>query len=407
VPNVEQKDLEHDVQLPLAGEEFTITVTPTFDEEGFMIIDGSEGEGGGQILRMSLALSGILQKPIRIINIRAQRANTGLGQQHVSVLSLLQNFYSATVSDFQIGTNEISFQPGPFTSSKKFLCHSGTASSITLMIQAALPCLLFAPRKSSVEFQGGTHVSKSPHLEYLTNAIQPFLERFGATFYLDIKKKGYLASGGGQVDLSVTPVRNLRAYSVIERGNIESISLFGFHAGTVPAEVPQRMVHDACKRFEPLLTSHPNNAFEKEKILCSLIRENKAQGSASGLNVTVTTDTGGMFCASMVGGKGVNAEKVSKSSVSTVLRNLKKGGAIDEFLQDQIIIYCALATGKSSIRCGPLSRHTMSVINLVRMMTGANITICKTKMEDRIFDEEKSYIIHTQGIGLINTAPNV
>jgi len=268
------------------------------------------------------------------------------------------------------------------------------------MMQSVLPCLLFGKCTSTVEFKGGVNGSKAPSIEYFLNVLQPKLSNFGINLTLEVKKKSYLPPGGAVLSLTVSPVRQLRCYELIERGEVEKIQLTSFFSGTVSVEVPQRIVHDALKRMEEIIKTEK---VKKQNIICEIVKESKALGSSAGLLIVTETTTGGIFSSFSSGGRGVNAEKISRAATNVAIRNVFKGGAIDEFLQDQILIYCVLAKGNSKIRTGPLTPHTMSMINLLRLMCGANISIIKTKLENRTQIKEKSYILDIHGVGWVNS----
>lgn len=391
----------HTVQLNENGE-LIISVQPVYDDNGFLVIDGSQGEGGGQMVRMALAFSCIFGKPVHLVSIRANRNNPGLGKQHLAIVQLLKAMYNATASTFEEGTTELIFVPGLRSNVTNFECDTGTSSSITLMMQALLPCLLFGHLTTTIDFKGGTNGTKSPSIEYFTNVLEPTLKKFGAKFTLDVKKKSYVPSGGALVTLTVTPVKSLKAYQLVARGEVEKIRIISFYTGTVHVEVPQRMVQDALKRMDEVITSERVN---KNNVTCEIVKEAKVVGSAGGVILVTETTTGGIFSSFSLGGRGVNAEKVSKTATNITLRNLKKGGAVDEYLQDQILFYCAMAKGNSKIRTGPITPHTLSMIHLIRQWCPTtNIVIKKTKNDDRTLPQEKSYIIDIIGLAHTNAA---
>jgi RNA 3'-terminal phosphate cyclase (ATP) len=287
------------VQLNENGE-LVISVKPVYDDNGFLIIDGSQGEGGGQVIRMALAFSCIFGKPVHLTNIRANRNNPGLGKQHLAIVQLLKTMYQATASSFEEGTTEIIFVPGQRSNLTSFECDTGTASSITLMMQALLPCLLFGHLTTTIDFRGGTNGTKSPSIEYFTNVIEPILKKFGAKFTLDLKKKSYVPSGGAQVTLTVTPVKCLKAYQLVARGDVEKIRIISFYTGTVHVEVPQRMVHDALKRMEDTIVMERVN---RNNVTCEIVKEAKVLGSAGGVILVTETTTGGIFSSFSLGGE--------------------------------------------------------------------------------------------------------
>ncbi|HDJ94933.1 MAG TPA: RNA 3'-phosphate cyclase, partial [Acidilobales archaeon] len=161
-----------------------------------LIIDGSFGEGGGQILRTTIALSSLLLKPVRIINIRAKRRNPGLQMQHITAVKVLTTLTNASVKGLYKGSMVLEFIP------KERRCGSfefniGTAGSISLVLQASLPVMLFAPGEVKLRIRGGTDVSWSPPIDYIKNVLVPILGKMGAHVEIKVLRRGHYPKGGG------------------------------------------------------------------------------------------------------------------------------------------------------------------------------------------------------------------
>ncbi|MCJ7817515.1 MAG: RNA 3'-terminal phosphate cyclase, partial [Candidatus Thorarchaeota archaeon] len=167
-------------------------------------IDGSYGEGGGQILRTSIALAALTMKPVQISKIRAGRPKPGLKKQHLSGIKLTGELVDATIEGLEVGSTEISFTPNQRRSGS-FSIDIGTAGSISLILQAVLPPAVLAPDPVTFLIQGGTDVKWSPPVDYLNNVFSPLLSRLGSIVEIEQKKRGHYPRGGGEVLCRVTP----------------------------------------------------------------------------------------------------------------------------------------------------------------------------------------------------------
>ncbi|KAF9557701.1 RNA 3'-terminal phosphate cyclase [Agrocybe pediades] len=359
------------------------------------LIDGSVLEGGGQILRNAVSLSGLLSKPISIQKIRNNRSPPGLRNQHrTGRLELAAKIASAQLTGAQNGSSEIEFIPGHIALPNHYTADSITAGSITLLLQVALPLLLFSPKPvpaSTLTLLGGTNATMAPQVDYTKHVFLPFIQRhFGATnISLDINKRGYYPKGGGEVVMSVVPLsgptEKLRSFSLMERGRVKWISGIAHYAG-LPTVVGKGMVEGAERRLAEA-------GFSKESM-----REPNSltRGAGSGIVLWAELEGGGMIGGSAVGTKGVPPEKVGEQAADELIKGLMDGGCVDEWLQDQIIIFMALADGTSEVNCGKveLSLHTRTAIWLAEQLTEAKFEVVQSAGQT---------VIRCQGIGY--TAP--
>ena len=168
-------------------------------------IDGSQGEGGGQILRTSLTLSAIAGRPIRIVRIRAGREKPGLKRQHLTCVRAVAEICGAKVSDVDVGSTELEFRPGPIRGGD-YRFDVGTAGSVTLVAQTVLPVLLKADRPSTVTITGGTHVPFAPIWEFFAETYLPELRKMGVRVEAELEAYGFYPAAGGVVHLKVWPV---------------------------------------------------------------------------------------------------------------------------------------------------------------------------------------------------------
>lgn len=202
-------------------------------------IDGSMGEGGGQVLRYSLALSALTLRPVRVYNIRAKRDNPGLRPQHLTALKALGELTKAHIEGARIGSTEVYFEPQKRAGGELTL-DAGTAGSISLMIQAILPVLLFSERDSTIRLIGGTDVEWSPPIDYMRFVFAHNLALMGAKVEIKLERRGHYPRGGGVVLLRVERLREgLEPIHVVESGGLEEIRGVS-HAVRLPRHVAER-----------------------------------------------------------------------------------------------------------------------------------------------------------------------
>lgn len=350
-------------------------------------IDGGVMEGGGQILRMTMAFSALLQKPIRVTNIRAGRSNPGLRPQHLTGLQLVRDLCGGQLKGGEIGSTDISFYPRPVKSGE-FVANTGTAGSVMLLFQVAFPCLLFGKGSSRLSLRGGTNAEMAPQIDYTLMVFKPILEKFGVKFDCNIVRRGYYPKGGGQVLVTTSPVMPfLRPVDITTAGQVTRFSGRSFVAGVIPIKVAHAMADSASRILRQV---YPGVPFKIDRVKEP---SEVAVGNGSGIVIMAETSTGCLLGGSALGRKGERAEKVGEVAAKELLDDITSGGCVDHHLQDQLIIFMALAKGKSRIKTGPVTLHTETAIHVVQLLTEAKFNIVKD-------EDHKSCIIECQGIGL-------
>ncbi|HZL36037.1 MAG TPA: RNA 3'-terminal phosphate cyclase [Tepidisphaeraceae bacterium] len=184
-----------------------------------ILIDGSQGEGGGQILRSALALSMLTGKPFRIENIRANRNKPGLMRQHLTAVNAAAAVCSANVSGAAIGSRELAFEPGAVRAGE-YTFSVGSAGSTTLVLQTVLPPLLVAAGRSTLALEGGTHNIHAPPVDFLEYAFLPLVNRMGPRVSVTLERAGFYPAGGGRILAAIEPAEKLSPISILERGEI-------------------------------------------------------------------------------------------------------------------------------------------------------------------------------------------
>jgi RNA 3'-terminal phosphate cyclase (ATP) len=211
-------------------------------------IDGSFGEGGGQILRTALALSMVTGKPFRIEKIRAGRPKPGLLRQHLTAVKAAVAISGATVSGADLGSGALTFSPGS-VSAGEFAFAVGTAGSATLVLQTVLPALLTASTSSKLVLEGGTHNPAAPPFDFLVKSFLPLINRMGPTVTAELERPGFYPAGGGRFSVSIIPALRLRPLEMLERGVIRSIN-----ARAVVANLPRSIAEREVKLIGRLLS---------------------------------------------------------------------------------------------------------------------------------------------------------
>lgn len=352
-------------------------------------IDGGALEGGGQILRNAISLSCILRQPISVCNIRAKRDNPGLRPQHLSGLEVVRDICDGKLDGGHVGSCSITFHPG-YIQSGSFFTDTKTAGSVCLLMQAALPCMLFARGPMRLQLRGGTNAAFAPQIDYFMQVFQPMVKRFGVDFNIRLIRRGFYPRGGGEVIVEANPISSLRSVELLDRGNVVQVTGRAFVAGTLPVRLAHVMADTAR---DIIRQKHKNIPVKIEAVKDS---DQAAFGNGSGIILVAETSAGCLLAGSGLGSRGVEAEKVGADAASELLRNIDAGGCIDDFLQDQIIILMALAHGKSLVRVGQITLHTQTSIHVMQLLTKAMFVIHK--------ESDSVNVIECDGIGLDNGA---
>jgi RNA 3'-terminal phosphate cyclase (ATP) len=293
-------------------------------------LDGSTGEGGGQILRSALTLAMITGRPFHIRQIRARRTKPGLMRQHLVAVQAAAQICGARVSGAAVGSQELEFIPGKVRGGE-YRFAIGTAGSCTLVLQTVLPALLTAERPSTLRLLGGTHNPMAPPVQFLQRAYCRALAGMGAEIDVGLERFGFYPAGGGEVVASVTPCAQLRPREWMERGERKAAYAECFIAG-IPPRVAQRELECVGKAMN----------WAEEQLLARHLPDEQGPGNALMLTLEHEHITE-VFTA--FGEKSVSAEDVARQVVQRARQYLSTKAAVAEYLGDQLMLPLALAHG--------------------------------------------------------------
>jgi len=308
-------------------------------------IDGSYGEGGGQILRMSVALSAVTGKGVKIVNIRAGRPKPGLAAQHLTAIKSVGAMCNAEVDGLDIGSQTVGFHPKELVGGK-FNFAIGTAGSITLVFQACFIPALHAPTKSVLTVTGGTDVRWSPPIDYFQNVFLAMVEKMGVFAKIERVRRGYYPKGGGKVVLHIEPPDKIEPLQLKERR--EPLMMGGLsHVSNLPSHIPERMVKSAKKNLVRM---------GRPDIETETFSGEEAFGQGGAIVVwAMNEDT--VLGGDAVAERGVKAETVGEIASKELWKEIQSGATLDVHMSDQILPYMAMADGESSFLVRKVTNH--------------------------------------------------
>ncbi|MFZ1102791.1 MAG: RNA 3'-terminal phosphate cyclase [Hyphomicrobiaceae bacterium] len=320
-----------------------------------IIIDGSHGEGGGQILRTALTLSAITGRPLTIARLRAGRPKPGLAAQHLTAVLSAAQLCQAEVSGATLGSESLSFRPtappqaGDYLFDVAAAREGRSAGAATLVLQTVALVALFASGASRFCLRGGTHVPWSPPYDYIARVWRPFLARMGISLEVELARFGFLPEGQGEITARVSGLGSqasarLKPAEIIARGPLRSVSGRAI-AANLPSHIAQRMV----ARATALLSGRaPAINLRAEDV--------SAASPGAGLFLTAEYEhTSAGFGA--FGARGKSSETVAAEAAGALLSHLRSGAALDLHLADQALLPLALACTPSTFTCEGVTRH--------------------------------------------------
>jgi RNA 3'-terminal phosphate cyclase (ATP) len=326
-------------------------------------IDGSTGEGGGQVLRSSLSLSIMTGKPIRVSGIRANRDRPGLRPQHLMALRSAACISKAIVSGDRVGSTDITFKPGPAVPGN-YLFDIGTAGATSLVMQTLLLPLALADGSSTLTIHGGTHVPWSPCFHYLDWSWRPLLNRIGIAFELELQMAGFYPQGGGQIAAQIPGGSRIHGLRLCQRGRL--LGIRGISAiADLPREIAERQQNQALKRLNELPAT-------PECVIDIASLPTRSKGT---LLVLLAEFEQGRACFFALGARGKRAETVADEAVDALVDFLATDATVDQHIADQLLLPLALADSRSEFITSRVTGHLMTNAGVIRQFLQVDIRI--------------------------------
>lgn len=340
-----------------------------------IVIDGSFGEGGGQILRSSLLFSTLLKRPTKVVNIRAKRSNPGLRPQHLATIKAFVEVTGGRAEGLFVGSTTIRYFPGD---KLKDMSHIdvGTAGSITLMLQSLVPALGLKKTEIRLKFIGGTDTKWSPTMEYFKRIVLQFFNLIGLSVSLKVLRRGYYPRGGGIVDVVIGKDKGLKAFDAV---NAEKDAKAGIVSvcSRLPKSVAERQARSAAIVLR-------NAGINTESVEVSV--EDSISPGTSILVYSTKPEIYYFIGGDSVGERGVPAEEIGKRAAIAYLEEV--GAAVDRHLADMVVPLAAIAPGRSRMLTSELTGHLLTNLHIAKMFTG-----CKFSVERM----EKGVLVEIEG----------
>jgi RNA 3'-terminal phosphate cyclase (ATP) len=316
-------------------------------------IDGAHGEGGGQLLRMALALSALTATPVRIVRIRAGRPKPGLAPQHATAVRAVSELCGGEVDGLGIGSSTVELRPRAIVPGR-YSFDLGTAGSVTLVLQAILPVACAAPGTVRLRLIGGTDVRWSPPVDYFARVFLPLLRRLGAHVEIEVRRRGYYPRGGGVVEAVIEPTKAWSPLEASEPGQVRRVRGIA-HVSHLPEEIPRRMKHAAVRRLHGLADV---------KIEERTYRGDEAVGQGGALVAWAETEAT-LVAADSLAERGKPSDRIGEEVAATIRADVDSGATLDVHAADQLLVYLARAQGPSRFRVREISSHMETMMWLL------------------------------------------
>jgi len=311
--------------------------------------------GGGQLLRTAIGLSALINKPVKISNIRKGKPTDkpGLRPQHLMGIKVAGEFCQADMKGLEEGSLEVEFTPKKLKVYDKEI-DIGTAGSIGLLLQTITPILIFIDKPVTLQIYGGTETEWAPTVQYIRDVTFPILSMMGAELSLELIKHGYYPKGGGHVEVKSKPVKKLNPFVCLDRGMIKGIHVSSV-CGRLPPHVAERQGKSALSTIQ---YHYPNVKVSMDyKSVDSFSPGSSVNCYAFCENSIIGSD--------YLGAIGLRAEMVGERAADNLVISLNSNAALDRFMADQILVFLALAKGKSQVKVEGITEHCRTNISAI------------------------------------------
>ena len=325
-------------------------------------IDGSTHSGSGTILRYAATLATLVGEPLHMVNIRARRPKPGLRPQHVQALRACCALSSGQLEGDEVDSDTITYHPGRGLRGGAFEWDIGTAGSTTMLAMTAIPLSLYAGGSCRFSMQGGLFQDFAPSAHYLLKVLLPMIRTMGAEIELEIVRPGYVPRGGGHLSVQVKALQErLKPIARLKPGTVKEIRGIAVASHLSSQKVAQRM----ATRCSALLEQRGYPA------RMQIIEDTTALQKGAALLLWAKTDTCCLLGADRAGMRGRSSESMAEFVVTTLWEDLETGATTDRYLADQLILFAALADGRTEYLIPRLTGHVESNLWLVETILGA------------------------------------
>ncbi|NUN12053.1 MAG: RNA 3'-terminal phosphate cyclase [Myxococcales bacterium] len=333
-----------------------------------LVIDGSHGEGGGQVLRTSLTMSVLTGISVRIENIRAHRSRPGLMKQHLTSVLAASAICNANVVGAELGSLFVEFHPGKVQPGD-YRFAVGTAGSATLVLQTVLPALMQADAPSTLVLEGGTHGANAPSFDFIAHSYLPIVNRMGPQIQAELVRYGFYPAGGGQFRITVTPSATLTPVYLLERGEILQIDICAV-LSRLPKSIGEREIYMITSRL-----GWDRGIGRVEEVRNSI-------GSGNAVIVTIrSTHVTEVFTG--FGQRSISAEKVGQTVANEVQEYLEAQVPAGHHLADQLMLLLAQAKG-GAFRTISLSQHSQTQLAILTRFL--DVRFVKKQINNKVWE---------------------
>jgi RNA 3'-terminal phosphate cyclase (ATP) len=354
-----------------------------------LTIDGSIGEGGGQVLRSTITISSIIKKPVKIINIRAKRNNPGLRQQHLTAIKILSRLFNFHIENAVLGAEWITIrfdkenENNIKTIQGTLKIDIGTAGSIPLLLQTLIPTIAISKKDILIQLIGGTDVKYSPTIDYVKYVIKEAYNKIGIYFDIDIIKRGFYPKGNGIININIQKSNILKP---IDFCNFKEINpTIQSIVGKLPKNVNDRQINSALSNLE------------KNEIKCEKNRSAIENSSSPGSSILIygISESGIYLGADSIGEKNIKAETIGYNAAKKYVEEIKFQACIDSHLADMLVLPLSFVKEKSRYKVSKLSEHLLTNLEIIKKINNIEYKI------DKALENKGGYIVTIKGSQVI------
>ncbi len=335
-------------------------------------IDGSLYSGSGTLLRYAVALATLVKQPLHMIRIRTKRDNPGLRPQHLQAVRACAFLSDGRLEGDHVGSGEILYRPGQTLKHGDFQWDIGTAGSTAMLALTLIPIALFAERPCRFSMIGGLFQDFAPSAFHVQRVLVPTLQKMGADVQLHMLRPGYVPKGQGHLMLEVKPLAAfLKPLHMVEQGAVKEISGVSLSSHLGEAKVSERMANHCQKLLR-------EKGFDPK---IEILHDQTALQKGAALFLKVQTETDCLLGADQAGRPGRRSEAIAESVVRSLLEDLHTGATTDRHLADQLILFAALAAGRTEYLIPRVTDHVEANLWLVEKILGTKVKLQENRIQ--------------------------